>query len=506
MTIEQFVDLLKRSQLIEADQLQKVLKEHLPAIHDDALTAEVLAERLISAGHLTRWQCDKLLEGRYKGFFLGKYKLLDHLGTGGMSSVYLAEHVLMQRRVAIKVLPKHRVQDASYLARFLREAKAAAALDHRNIVRAYDVDHDGVNHYLVMEYVEGQDLQRIVRERGPLPFQEAVEYIRQAAEGLQHAHQAGLIHRDVKPANLLVDKNGTVKLLDLGLARFTDDERGSLTIAYDENVLGTADYLAPEQAVDSHRVDHRADIYGLGCTLYYLLTGHPPFGEGTLAQRIMKHQREAPPDIRIDRPDVPQDLVAICLKMMAKKPSERYQTAAEVAQSLRLWLINHGYEVPASDTRLPKPVRSVATVDARVGEATVRRGLVSAKALPETPQQAVQKASQTTKGVGIAEDKQHAPNPAVPVAKPLEAANTLPIAKPLIETVPIPQEIVRESDTPAAEMTFPISLPTEEDPRLALIRGGRSRRAPPMPLWVWIVIVGGVLVAVALAIVQFLRR
>jgi hypothetical protein len=192
--------------------------------------------------------------------------------------------------------------------------------------------------------------------------------------------------------------------------------------------------------------------------------------------------------------------------MMAKKPSERYQTAAEVAQSLRLWLINHGYEVPASDTRLPKPVRSVATVDARVGEATVRRGLVSAKALPETPQQAVQKASQTTKGVSIAEDKQHAPNPTVPVAKPLEAANTLPIAKPLIETVPIPQEIVRESDTPAAEMTFPISLPTEEDPRLALIRGGRSRRAPPMPLWVWIVIFGGVLVAVALAIVQFLRR
>lgn len=505
MTVEQFVDLLKRSQLIESDQLQKVLKEHLPANSDETLTAEDLAERLISAGHLTRWQCDKLLEGRYKGFFLGKYKLLDHLGTGGMSSVYLAEHVLMQRRVAIKVLPKHRVQDASYLARFLREAKAAAALDHRNIVRAYDVDHDGVNHYLVMEYVEGQDLQRMVRERGPLPFHEAVEYVRQAAEGLQHAHQAGLIHRDVKPANLLVDRNGTVKLLDLGLARFTDDERGSLTIAYDENVLGTADYLAPEQAVDSHRVDHRADIYGLGCTLYYLLTGHPPFCEGTLAQRIMKHQREAPPDIRIDRPDVPQDLVAICLKMMAKKPSDRYQSAAEVAQALRLWLINHGYELPASDTRLPKPVRSVATMDTGHEDATTRRGLVSAKALAET-QQATQTASQVATRAGIVEEKQRTVNPGIPVAKPLEAPNTLPIAKPLIETEPIPKEIVQETDTSETGTTFPISLPTDEDPRLALIRGGRSRNAPPMPIWIWIVIIVGLVVAMVLALVQFFGR
>lgn len=501
MTVEQFVDLLKRSQLIEADQLQRVLKEHLPPNSEETITAEALAEKLIAAGHLTRWQCDKLLEGRYKGFFLGKYKLLDHLGTGGMSSVYLAEHVLMQRRVAIKVLPKHRVQDASYLARFLREAKAAAALDHRNIVRAYDVDNDGVNHYLVMEYVEGQDLQRMVRERGPLPFHMAAEYIRQAAEGLHHAHQAGLIHRDVKPANLFVDKNGTVKLLDLGLARFTNDERGSLTIAYDENVLGTADYLAPEQAVDSHRVDHRADIYGLGCTLYFLLTGHPPFCEGTLAQRIMKHQREAPPDIRRDRPDVPEDLVAICLKMMAKKPAQRYQTAAEVAQAMRLWLINHGHEVPGSDTRLPKPVQLVAAAE----KSPVRQTLVSAKALPESQQQGAPTETQTTIRTGAAEVVPSASTRPVPVAKPLEAANTLPIAKPLVETVPIPQEITRESNPEDDVSPFPLPLSTAEDPRLTLIRGGRSH-APPMPLWIWIVIVVGLFLAVVLAIIQFAGR
>jgi len=358
-----------------------------------------------------------------------------------------------------------------------------------------------------MEYVEGQDLQRMVREHGPLPYNLAVEYVRQAAEGLQHAHQAGLIHRDVKPANLLVDKNGTVKLLDLGLARFTDDERGSLTIAYDENVLGTADYLAPEQAVDSHRVDHRADIYSLGCTLYYLLTGHPPFSEGTLAQRIMKHQREAPPDIRADRPDAPEDLVAICLKMMAKKPSGRFQTAGEVAQALRLWLINHGYEVPASDTRLPKPVKSVVPTNTATTRAAPARGLVSAKALPESQQEDGKTSGQAPPRTTAVEVEQHGAAIGMPVAKPLETTNTLPIAKPLVETATIPHEIVDEKGAAGGEAAFPIPLPVDEDPRLALIRGGRSRRsAPPMPVWVWIVIAVGLVLAVVLALVQFLGR
>ena len=270
---------------------------------------DFVAGRIVEAGLLTRWQVDKLLEGRHKGFFLGKYKLLGHLGTGGMSSVYLAEHVLMQRQVAIKVLPQDRVEDTSYLARFHREAQASASLDHRNIVRAYDVDSEGSIHYLVMEYVEGRDLQQIVQKDGPLEYVVAAEYARQTAEGLAHAHLAGLIHRDVKPANLLVTPKNVVKLLDLGLARFTGEDKASLTVAYDENVLGTADYLAPEQALDSHGVDSRADIYGLGCSFYFLLTGHPPFVGGTLPQRLMMHQKHPPPDIQLDRPDAPPHLV-----------------------------------------------------------------------------------------------------------------------------------------------------------------------------------------------------
>jgi eukaryotic-like serine/threonine-protein kinase len=346
--VDTFLDLLRRSGLVEHDQLDSLLGTLRNARGELPDDVELVSTRIVQSGLITRWQCDKLLEGRHKGFFLGKYKLLRMLGSGGMSSVYLAEHVLMQRRVAIKVLPKNRVTDTSYLARFHREAQAAAALDHRNIVRAYDVDNEGDLHYLVMEYVEGCDLQQLVKKKGPLKTGDAVEYIRQAAEGLAHAHEAGLIHRDVKPANLLVDGKNVVKVLDLGLARFTDDDRASLTVQYDENVLGTADYLAPEQALDSHGVDARADIYSLGCSLYYLLMGNPPFPDGTLPQRLMAHQKQQPPSIRSKRNDVPDDLIDICARMMAKKRDERYQSAVEVAAALADWQAAHSGAKPGS--------------------------------------------------------------------------------------------------------------------------------------------------------------
>jgi serine/threonine-protein kinase len=284
------------------------------------------------------------MDKKYKGFFLGKYKLLRHIGTGGMSSVYLAEHMLMHRQRAIKVLPKGRVNDSSYLARFHLEAQATASLDHPNIVRCYDVDNDGDTHFIVMEFIEGKDLNTVVKQEGPLPMELACNYIAQSAEGLAHAHASNLIHRDVKPANLLVDQKGVVKILDLGLALFSDDERASLTVEHKENVLGTADYLAPEQAVNSHNVDHKADIYGLGCSLYFLLTGHPPFPDGTLAQRIAKHQSQMPEDIRKERPECPRDLADICVKMMQKRPEKRYANMRDVAQALEGWLSNHGYK------------------------------------------------------------------------------------------------------------------------------------------------------------------
>ncbi|HET6879292.1 MAG TPA: serine/threonine-protein kinase [Pirellulales bacterium] len=338
-----FVDFVRRSDLVEKEQLAQSLAQLADRLGKGALDdPSTVSRHLQEAGLLTQWQCDKLLEGRHKGFFLGKYKLLDHLGTGGMSAVYLAEHIHMHRRVAIKVLPQQRVRDSSYLARFYREARAAASLDHPNIVRAYDVDNQGDTHYLVMEFVQGHDLQKLVKNQGVLPFELAGDYFRQAADGLAHAHKMGLIHRDIKPANLLIDRQGLVKVLDLGLARFADDDQPSLTIAHDENVLGTADYLAPEQAINSHKVDTRVDIYSLGCTLYFALTGHPPFPEGTLPQRLMKHQTTEPTSIAKERRGAPPELIAICQKMMAKSADKRYQTATEVSEALAAWLATSG--------------------------------------------------------------------------------------------------------------------------------------------------------------------
>ncbi len=489
-SVDTFLDLVRRSGLIDEDQLQALLAGLEQRAGSEALSdADAVAGRLIQSRVLTPWQCQKLREGRYRGFFLGRYKLLDHLGTGGMSSVFLAEHVLMQRRVAIKVLPKNRVQDSSYLARFHREAQAAAALDHRNIVRAYDVDNDGDNHYLVMEYVEGRDLQRMVKEDGPLPFARAADYIRQAAEGLAHAHAAGLIHRDVKPANLLVDRNNVVKLLDLGLARFTDEDCASLTVAYDENVLGTADYLAPEQALDSHGVDGRADIYSLGCSLYYLLTGRPPFAEGTLPQRLMAHVKQPPPSVYRDRPDAPRDLVEICMRMMAKKPEQRYQSAREVADALARWLEAHGHGkgLSAGDSGSSDSL-AVATPLRKAHRGGGGPSKPAAPQRREVGRSGRQALTDTTSSRADRSAK----------ARPLKAA------------AEAAQEAMRSG---GSGTRLPVAKPLDEGPEVVVPRlAGRSRlsdeeieayrrRRQRTPLWLWLVIAGGLLISLVLVVV-----
>ena len=377
--VKSFLELVQKSKLVDPTQLREALMK-CKAAHGEELPKDPkeVAEHLVQAGLLTDWHCGKLLAGKYKGFFLGKYKLLGIVGTGGMSSVYLAEHTLMHRQRAIKVLPKSRVADSSYLDRFHREAQATAALEHPNIVRAYDVDNEGDTHYLVMEYVRGSDLQTIVNREGALDCERAANYIAQAAEGLSYAHDQGLIHRDVKPANLLVNEDGVVKILDLGLALFSDDDSASLTLQHNENVLGTADYLAPEQAINSHDVDKRADIYGLGCTLYFALTGHPPFNEGSLAQRIAKHQTQMPPGIRDEQPDCPKELADICWKMIQKSADDRMQSCREVAERLTIWLKQQGHSFEPNKEDSSAKIAVLAQAAARAGSSEAQ----STAALP----------------------------------------------------------------------------------------------------------------------------
>jgi serine/threonine protein kinase len=336
-TNDEFLELARKSGVVDDRRLNAYLEKLRTA---GTLPAEPhkLAATMVRDGVLTNFQAQNFVQGRWKRFSIGNYKVLERIGTGGMGSVYLCEHKHMRRRAAVKVLPTAKASDPASLERFYREARAVAALDHPNIVRAYDVDHEDDLHYLVMEYVDGASLQDLVREQGPLDPPRAANYVSQAALGLQHAHEtASLVHRDIKPGNLVVDRNGTLKLLDLGLARFFMDEEDLLTRKYDENVLGTADYLAPEQVVDSHEVDIRADIYSLGATFYFLLTGKTPFGEGTAAQKLIWHQTRQVKPVRTVREDVPEAMEAVVSKMLAKDPGQRFQTPVEVVQALAEW-------------------------------------------------------------------------------------------------------------------------------------------------------------------------
>jgi serine/threonine protein kinase len=505
VTVDKLIELLEKSGLVSKDQitatLPKILEAATPEQQQDP---NFVAEGFIKAGLLTKWQTDKLVDGRHKGFFLGKYKLLGHLGTGGMSNVYLAEHTKMHTKRAIKVLPRHLVGDTSYLARFHLEAQAVAALDHPNIVRAYDIDNVGDLHYLVMEYVEGRDLQDMVKEDGPLDFDLAVNYLTQAAIGLKYAHDANLVHRDVKPANLLVDVKGTVKLLDLGLAKFTDSEKASLTVAYDENVLGTADYLAPEQALNSHDVDHRADIYSLGCTFYFMLTGQPPFAEGSLAQRLAMHQSKEPPAIQSLRPDVPLVLADICRKMMAKKPADRFASAIDVAELLRGFLASRG-KLSAETNR------SLATAGAQRESA----GATRRRATPPTgqPMRAKPLSDKGPRPGDTVSDVR--PDTTKLPAKPSDSSlrrRPLQVAKPLDDSQFISLDFVLENETnSASDKSASSKTGGRSSKSRAASTSDSTRTTRPLrqtsraaPWWLWYAVLCGIALSVIFILLAML--
>jgi serine/threonine protein kinase len=350
--LEQFVENLSQTGLMSADEVS-TLCDALPPEERPA-DAKALARLLVRQGKLTKYQATAIYEGKHKHLVFGEYVILDRLGAGGMGVVFKARHRRMDRVVAIKVLPAEAMKSPAAVERFYREVRAAARLSHRNIVTAHDAgEHHGM-HYLVMEYVEGKDLGQVVAENGPLPVEQAVECIAQAAEGLEYAHGMGVIHRDIKPGNLLLSTSGLVKILDMGLALMGESLAPDVTTAaqltQSGQIMGTVDYMSPEQAQDTHRADERSDIYSLGCTLYRLLTGEPPYPGDTMMNRMMAHVQAPIPSLRDRRPDVPEALDAVFQRMIAKKPADRQQSMREVIDELAPFLPSGVSGTPRSST------------------------------------------------------------------------------------------------------------------------------------------------------------
>jgi serine/threonine protein kinase/DNA-binding response OmpR family regulator len=350
LTRDEFLRILSDSGLFAPDELA-ALAQATSALPD----AEALSHHLESTGRVTPFQTRALRARKFAELLIGNYEVLDRLGAGGMGTVFRARHRRMKRVVALKVMSRELCRDQKSVQRFQREVEAIARLSHPNIVLAYDADEAEIGHFLVMEYVNGQDLASLVQRLGPLTVGAAVNCIRQAARGLEYAHGRGIVHRDIKPANLLRDAGGTVKITDLGLARLNEPLGGPVAnsaLTQAGGVVGTVDYMSPEQAFDSTSVDHRADIYSLGCTLYYLLTGAPPYTGSTIMATLLKHRESPVPALAGVRAAVPPALDAVFHQMMAKNPAHRFSTMSELLAALD--------QVPLPDVEPQRPTESAA--------------------------------------------------------------------------------------------------------------------------------------------------
>lgn len=363
-TVQNFLATLRKSNLLSPEQM---------AVANDLgqrAEARAVARDLVRRGWLTSWQARQLLAGKSR-LYLGKYRLLDVLGRGGMGAVLKAHSMTLNRTVALKIMAADLLKSEVALARFEREIQYAATLNHPNIVRALDADRVGNQYFLVMEYVEGRDLKAIFKDHGRLTIEFSCECIRQVALALQHAHNRGVVHRDIKPSNMLVakdSKNGRpiVKLLDLGLARIDEEDTPSDdSITHSGQIMGSPDYMAPEQATNARNADIRSDIYGLGATLFQLIAGRLPFlGETVMEKLVARINSDAPP-LSAFRKDVPPVLVHIVARLLHRDPAQRFQTPGEVAAVLEAFVAN-----PASlsvDQFAPVQTPDVSIIDTDTG-------------------------------------------------------------------------------------------------------------------------------------------
>jgi serine/threonine-protein kinase len=316
------VALLRASRLLRPEHLGE-----LDALGRRLHQPRDLVRAVLRRGWLTPYQALELFQGRGPDLLVGNYVVLGRLGEGSTSHIFKARRQAGDGFVALKVVRPGPDAPPALAGCLVREAQAAASLCHPNILRAFEAGQVDRTHFLALEYVEGTDLARQVRGNGPLPVGRACDYIRQSALGLQHAHDRGLVHRDVKPSNLLLARDGTVKVLDLGISRRVGEPAN-------DAAMGTPDYVAPEQVFDPGPADPRSDLYGLGCTLYHLLTGRPPFPGGTQEEKLLRHRREEPEPVGRLRPEVPPELAAAVRRMLDKDPAGRYRTPGEAAEVL----------------------------------------------------------------------------------------------------------------------------------------------------------------------------
>ncbi|MGI9457984.1 MAG: serine/threonine-protein kinase [Aeoliella sp.] len=328
------------SRLVTPEQLHCAVVSACDSGDESTVTAQEVSDdaigrRLVELGYLNAWQVDQLKEGRSR-FSLGPYRILDAIGRGGMGHVFKVEHELLGRVEAIKVLPRNKTNTET-IARFRHEIRTQAQLDHPNLVRVNYADHEGDTYFFVTEFVPGADLRKIVRRLGPLGYEAAALIVQQAAEGLEHAHRRGLIHRDIKPGNLLVTPDAVTKLIDLGLAWYLEADIHAAKQGDRLKIVGTADYLAPETIRDPGRIVPVSDIYSLGCTLYYAVTGKVPFPGGNPAEKMERHVKETPLSPEQLQPNLPQGFVQLISEMMTKDPKQRVPSAAAVAERLKAW-------------------------------------------------------------------------------------------------------------------------------------------------------------------------
>ncbi len=335
LSTAELLERIRDSELVRPEKLAQWMEAAKQ--EDPKITSRRVALRLVNTQLLTRFQVARILKGEQRGLKLGNIVLEELIGSGGMGTVYRARHRRMNRQVAVKVLHQTTARNDHMLQRFQREAYAAARLTHPNIVTAYDADDQNGQLFLVMEYVEGEDLASIVERDGPMNVAKAVNCVVQAAQGLHYAHSQGVVHRDVKPSNLLLDRAGVLKILDMGLARMEErpsDSLGSGGLTGEHELLGTVDYMSPEQADDSKQVNERADVYSLGCTLFYLLTGRSPFYRPTILKTLLAHRTAPIPRAKEIAPQIPDDLDTLLVEMLAKDPQDRIGNMGEVIKRL----------------------------------------------------------------------------------------------------------------------------------------------------------------------------